>query len=76
MVTSGRIPSSYKVIAVWIERLLALAILGGVLVFGLRSTQTLAALDWRLPETFYELIYRVLLLVIGIELVRTLVTTT
>jgi len=50
--------------------------LGGVLVFGLRSTQTLAALDWRLPETFYELIYRVLLLVIGIELVRTLVTTT
>jgi len=43
-------------------------------VFSLRSTQTLAAMDWRLPETFYELIYRVLLLVIGIELVRTLVT--
>jgi len=34
----------------------------------------MAAMDWRLPETFYELIYRVLLLVIGIELVRTLVT--
>jgi hypothetical protein len=48
--------------------------LGGVLVFSLRSTQTLAAMDWRLTETFYELIYRVLLLVIGVELVRTLVT--
>jgi hypothetical protein len=34
----------------------------------------MAAMDWRLTETFYELIYRVLLLVIGIELVRTLVT--
>ena len=31
-------------------------------------------MDWRVPETFYELIYRVLLLVIGVELVRTLVT--
>ena len=34
----------------------------------------MAAMDWRLTETFYELIYRVLLLVIGVELVRTLVT--
>jgi hypothetical protein len=34
----------------------------------------MAAMDWRLTDTFYELIYRVLLLVIGIELVRTLVT--
>ena len=49
-------------------------ILGAVLVFGLGSTQTMAAMDWRMTETFYELIYRVLLLVIGVELVRTLVT--
>jgi hypothetical protein len=61
-------------IAGWIERVLALVILGGVFVFGLRSAQTLAAMDWRLTETFYELIYRVLLLVIGVELVRTLIT--
>src|SRR5262245_6738647 len=74
MDTSSRISSYYQTIAVWIEQLLALVILGGVLVFGLRSTQTLAAMDWRLTETFYELIYRVLLLVIGVELVRTLVT--
>jgi hypothetical protein len=49
-----------QTIAGWIERLLALVILGGVLVFGLRSAQTLAAMDRRLTETFYELIYCVL----------------
>jgi hypothetical protein len=70
----SRISSYYNTVAVWIERLLALVILAGVLVFGLRSTQTMAAMDWRQTETFYELIYRVLLLVIGLELVRTLVT--
>ena len=69
-----RVSSYYKTVAVWIERLLALVILGGVLVFGLRSAQALAAMDWRLTETFYELIYRVLLLVIAVELIRTLVT--
>jgi hypothetical protein len=60
MDTSSRISSYYKTIAGWIERLLALVILGGVLVFGLRSAQTLAAMDRRLTETFYELIYCVL----------------
>jgi hypothetical protein len=74
MDTSSRISSYFRTVAVWIERLLALVILGGVLVFGLCSTQTMAAMDWRQTETFYELIYRVLLLVIGVELVRTLVT--
>ena len=31
-------------------------------------------MDWRSTETFYELTYRVLLLVIAVELVRTLIT--
>src|SRR5215510_1719423 len=74
MDTSSRISSYYKTTAVWIERFLALVILGGVLVYGLRSTHALAAMDWGLTETFYELIYRLLLLVIAVELVRTLVT--
>ena len=30
-------------------------------------------MDWQLTETFYELIYRVLLMVIGLELVRMLI---
>lgn len=54
--------------------MLALVILCGVILFGLGSMQALAAMDWQLTETFYELIYRVLSLVIGIELVLTLVT--
>ena len=74
MDTSSRIAGYFRATAVWIERLLALVILGGVLVFGLRSTYAMAGMDWGLAETFYELIYRVLLLVIAIELVRTLVT--
>ena len=69
-----RVSSYFRTVAVWIERLLALVILGAVLVFGLRSAQALASMDWRSTETFYELIYRVLLLVIAVELVRTLVT--
>jgi hypothetical protein len=74
MDASRRISSYYTTIAVWIERFLALGLLGGVLVFGLRSAQVLAVMDWRLTETFDELIYRVLLLAIGVELVHTLVT--
>ena len=69
-----RISNYYRTTATWIERLLALMILGGVLLFGLRSVQALAGMNWRLTETFYELIYRVLLLVIAVELVRILVT--
>jgi hypothetical protein len=74
MDTSSRISQHFKTIAVWIERLLALVILGGVFAFGLGSAQTLVAMDWRLTETLYDLVYRVLLLVIGVELVRILVT--
>lgn len=74
MDSGHRISGYYKTIATWIERLLALVILAAVVVFGLASVQTLAAMDWQVAETFYELIYRVLLLVIAVELVRTLVT--
>ena len=70
----ARISSYYKATASWTELLLALVILGGVFVFGLLGAQTLGAMDWRLTETFYALIYRVLWLVIAVELVRTLVT--
>ena len=71
---SSRISGYYNTMAAWIERFLALAILGGVFVFALRSAQTLAPMEWQFTDTYYELIYRVLLLVIGVELARTLVT--
>ena len=58
----------------WLERALAVAILLAVIVFAVSSASVLAGMDWRQTETFYEMIYRVLILVIGIELIRTLVT--
>jgi len=57
-----------------LERALAWAILVGVVAFATMSGAVLSSMDWRATETFYELIYRVLLLVIGIELARTLLT--
>ena len=74
MNVNDRLFSYCKTIVLWIERALALAILAGVFLFALNSAPTLAAMDWQLTETFYELVYRVLLLVIGVELVRTLFT--
>ena len=63
-----------KAIAKWLERGLACAIFMGVIAFGFGSAIALAGMDWRDTATLYELIYRVLLLVIGVELIRTLVT--
>ena len=63
-----------KAIATSLERLAALGILVGVIAFALQSAIALMGMHWGSVETFYDLIYRVLLLVIGVELIRTLVT--
>ena len=47
---------------------------GCFIAFAFKSAFALTDMDWRSTETFYELIYRILLLVIGVELIRTLVT--
>lgn len=56
-----------------IEYVLAFTVLVGVVIASIGAVQTLATMDWTKTETFYELIYRVLLLVIGLELVRMLI---
>ena len=61
-------------LATALERLLAFGILLGVIAFAFKSVFAPIDMDWRSTETFYELIYRILLLVIGVELIRTLVT--
>ncbi|MBI4500628.1 MAG: hypothetical protein HY700_05655 [Gemmatimonadetes bacterium] len=61
-------------IARWLERALAAAILVAVIAFAFSTAGVPADMDWRRSETFYEMIYRVLILVIGVELIRTLVT--
>jgi hypothetical protein len=49
---------SAKALATWLERLLALAILFGVIAFAFSCATALADMDWRSTETFYEMIYR------------------
>lgn len=57
----------------WLEWLLALAVLGGTVVYAIESWPVMTGMDWGASETFDELVYRVLLIVIGLELVRTLI---
>jgi hypothetical protein len=56
------------------EQVLGLGIIAGIAVYAVASVAALVQLDWSSNDTFYELVYRVLLLVIGLELVRTLIT--
>ena len=63
-----------KGLATAVERLLALAVLAGSIYFAFHNTFVLIEMDWRSLNAYYELIYRVLLIVIGVELIRTLVT--
>lgn len=69
-----RILRHYGILVKGLEMLLAMVVLGGVVVSAIGSSRALADMDWRTTEAFYELIYRVLLLVIGLEVVRMLVT--
>ena len=56
-----------------LELMLALVVLVGVLIAAVSSAMDLATMNWRAVATFDELISRVLLVVIGLELVRMLV---
>lgn len=72
--TKESMAQAYRQLMTWFERFLALIVLLGILAYGAGSAAALVQLDWRQNETFYELIYRVLLLVIGLELIRMLLT--
>lgn len=69
-----KISDSYRGAVKWLERILAMAVLAGVLVSAIHGAIYLARVDWSSTDAFYELIYRALLLVIGLELVRMLIT--
>ena len=60
--------------AMWSERILAVTIFAGMGAFFIYSVLSMSHIDWSHSETLYELINRVLLLVICLELVRTLLT--
>ena len=57
-----------------LEIMLASAIIAAVILFAMASFFVMIEMDWQEANTFYELIYRALALVIGVELARTLLT--
>ena len=56
-----------------LEISLAIMVIFGVIAAAIGSFQELIQLNWKLEKSFDELIHRVLLVVIGLELVRMLV---
>lgn len=58
----------------WLERALGAAVIIAILVFAAYSIQIMLELNWEHAETFYEMLNRILVLIIGIELVRMLVS--
>jgi hypothetical protein len=69
-----KIINGYIQIVQFFEMILALIVLCCVVVFASGSFAELIDMDWKVTTTFYELIYRILLMVIGLELVRMLLT--
>lgn len=64
----------WRAIISYAEKVLAGIVIVGVVWYAVGSGQALIGMDWAQSETFYEFIYRVLLLIIGLELARMLVT--
>lgn len=58
----------------WSERILAIAILTGMAAFFFGSLSIMFSENWTQIDTLYELLNRVLLLVICLELIRTMLT--
>lgn len=56
------------------EYFFAILLLCVVLIAIIASVGTFIQSDWSVNQTFYDLIYRILLLVIGLELARLLIT--
>jgi hypothetical protein len=64
----------WKRVIVVLEKVIAFVVVIGVAAYAFESVAVMTAMDWSVTETFYELIYRVLAVIIGLELVRMLVS--
>ena len=69
-----RIDRSWKAGITILEKCIALAVLAGVIAYVAHSVFALYVMDWSLTSTYYELVNRVLAAIIGLELVRMLVS--
>lgn len=57
-----------------LEKIVAFGVIIGVLAYSVHSTGVLLEMNWATTATYYELITRVLGIIIGLELVRMLVS--
>lgn len=69
-----RISSINEALVKWFERLVAFALLLGVGCFFLATVRIALHLDWGSMASLHEVGQRVLLITIGMELVRTLIS--
>ncbi len=69
-----RLSKTYVKIISTLEKGLALVVIISILAYGARSLQYFFTANWGDTSTFYELVFRVLLIVIGLELARMLIT--
>lgn len=58
----------------WAERVLAGTVVIGVAVYAISSVPALYSQDWGENQAVYDLVYRILLVAIGLEMARMLVT--
>lgn len=63
-----------RTLLVWYERVIALALLIGIAVFFMATLKTSWGLDWSSVGSLHEMWQRVLMVTIGLELVRTLIS--
>lgn len=64
----------FKQILSFLENTLIVALLIGIVIFALMTTSMLAGMDWSESETYFYFIRRVFALLIGLELIRFLIT--
>ena len=74
MKLGDRISSINQELVRWCERIIALALLFAVICFFLATLRIAFGLDWSAMATLHEIGQRVLLITIGLELVRTLIS--
>lgn len=74
MKLGDRISSINQVLVEWCERIIALALLLGVICFFLATLRMALGLDWNSMATLHEIGQRVLLITIALEIVRTLIS--
>jgi hypothetical protein len=74
MKLGDRISSINQQLVEWCERIVALALLVGVISFFLATLRMAFGLDWSSLATLHEIGQRVLLITIAMEIVRTLIS--